>query len=1020
MKLQCLTLQAFGPFPNQERIDFLKLGENPLFLIDGPTGAGKSSILHGICYALYGETTDSDRKSVGLRCDHAGDNTMTEVSLDFSIRNNKYRISRVPLQMRPAKRGGGVVEQKPTAHLCRLMDDGSEKTIVAKKISEADDEIEKIIGLTSAQFLQVMVLPQGKFRELLLAKSDERQIILSKLFHTEIYKRIEQILKDKAGSIEQQNRVFEEKKADALFDVNVENMADLELAIRSAEQELANHQKSKDDALTQQQNSYTQLDAAKSLGKLFQSLENKQHQLADTYSNKDEIDAIREGIKRTEKALSIISEWKEIQANQASIDAKNEEVIEINSRCEAADLRVTHASKKVEESKIAYRQRDQLKAKEKEIEILQQKLIELEPLRIDAMNADNNYQTALIEKERLESQIADADVQINQYAVDIETLTDEINAKAQIVEEKNTAKTDYEHRSQLERKRVELRKFTKEYEVAKQKYEVENQSYIAAERNANQIEMIWFNSQAAVLAAKLEVNQPCVVCGSLSHPDPATFVSGSESVTIDDVESARRDEAQNQEKMISAKNSVSESLRSVNDKQAEITQLENYLGKNASKKLLEVENIYRKLKSLLDVICQKEELLSTVKIRKKQIEKERSPISTLLKELEKTLPELSAQKAAADSRLASANKDFSEKYLNAERIEKELVNVRDDIQHLETRQERTSSELTKALTHQSAMGSRLKQLSSDVEKLLKRKSTLMSAWEQVLVDCGFATQQEFEKAHLLEKTLNDQRQEVQQYDQRVQALHIEIDILNKQLEGKHPPVLADLERMLVERSNVLKIVEEKLLLVQQHKVKLEEAQKKIINLETQQNRIKKQYDVVGALSKAASGRGNVRVSLERFVLGTILDSVLTIASQRLYTMSKGKYQIVRQDEDDQKRNTTAGLDLAVHDAYTGKTRPVATLSGGESFMASLALALALSDVVQERSGGIQLDTLFIDEGFGSLDQESLQLAIHVLIDLQSTGRTIGLISHVSELKEQMALRIDVTGSRNGSAISVVT
>ncbi|MEO1899650.1 MAG: SbcC/MukB-like Walker B domain-containing protein, partial [Methylococcales bacterium] len=198
-----------------------------------------------------------------------------------------------------------------------------------------------------------------------------------------------------------------------------------------------------------------------------------------------------------------------------------------------------------------------------------------------------------------------------------------------------------------------------------------------------------------------------------------------------------------------------------------------------------------------------------------------------------------------------------------------------------------------------------------------------------------------------------------------------------------------------------------------------DTQNKVQQIEQQQLAIKKQYEIVGTLAKAASGRGNVRVSLERFVLGNILDQVLSIASERLHIMSKGQYRLIRQNEQQQKRNTTAGLDLAIDDAYTGKTRPVATLSGGESFMASLALALGLSDVVQERSGGIQLDTLFIDEGFGSLDQDSLQLAVNTLIDLQSTGRTIGIISHVSELKEQMSQRIEVTGSCTGSTIKVV-
>ncbi|TXK98892.1 hypothetical protein BMR02_08245 [Methylococcaceae bacterium HT1] len=244
-------------------------------------------------------------------------------------------------------------------------------------------------------------------------------------------------------------------------------------------------------------------------------------------------------------------------------------------------------------------------------------------------------------------------------------------------------------------------------------------------------------------------------------------------------------------------------------------------------------------------------------------------------------------------------------------------------------------------------------------------------------------------------------------------------LLGEQLKDKQRPDLEILQQQCDELNKAFTLAEIIWSESSQYLTKLSDTRKKVKQIENQQADIKKQYEVVGTLSKAASGRGNVRVSLERFVLGNILDQVLSIASERLHIMSKGQYRLIRQNEEYQKRNTTAGLDLAIDDAYTGKARPVATLSGGESFMASLALALGLSDVVQERSGGIQLGTLFIDEGFGSLDQDSLQLAINTLIDLQSTGRTIGIISHVSELKEQMAQRIEVTGSRSGSSIKML-
>ncbi|MDH5518888.1 MAG: SMC family ATPase, partial [Gammaproteobacteria bacterium] len=179
-----------------------------------------------------------------------------------------------------------------------------------------------------------------------------------------------------------------------------------------------------------------------------------------------------------------------------------------------------------------------------------------------------------------------------------------------------------------------------------------------------------------------------------------------------------------------------------------------------------------------------------------------------------------------------------------------------------------------------------------------------------------------------------------------------------------------------------------------------------------------EYAVYGTLSEVATGQTGNKISLQRFVLGVLLEDVLIQASQRLNKMTNGRYQLVRK-EDRAKGNKASGLELEVEDSYTGKTRSVATLSGGESFLAALSLALGLSDVVQAYSGGIKLDTLFIDEGFGSLDQDSLDLAITTLIDLQASGRTIGIISHVTELKEQMALRVDVVSSNVGSSIRTV-
>ena len=206
--------------------------------------------------------------------------------------------------------------------------------------------------------------------------------------------------------------------------------------------------------------------------------------------------------------------------------------------------------------------------------------------------------------------------------------------------------------------------------------------------------------------------------------------------------------------------------------------------------------------------------------------------------------------------------------------------------------------------------------------------------------------------------------------------------------------------------------------MEERKNQLVSVQKKLVEAHKKNEELEKQYKTVGTLYEVSNGLTGDKVSLQRFVLSVLLDDVLIQASQRLLLMSKGRYQLIRKEER-AKGNKASGLELEVDDAYTGKSRPVATLSGGESFMAALSLALGLSDVVQSYSGGIKLDTLFIDEGFGSLDPESLDLAVRTLIDLQSTGRMIGIISHVTELKSQMGLRIDVKTGRAGSEISVI-
>lgn len=1019
MKLHVLEIQAFGPFAKKAVIHFSALGDNALFLIDGPTGAGKSSILHAICYALYGETTDSDRKELGLRCDHAEADLLTELSLEFSIRDDRYRITRVPTQMRPSKRGGGETEHKSTAHLRRILQGGEEETLVAKKNRDADDRIKDIVGLSSAQFLQVMVLPQGKFRALLLAKSDDRQTILSTLFQTEIYQRIEQLLKDKAGAIDKQNQSFEERKTEAFADVGLTESAALEKAIEDAVHLLEAGKKDKELAADKKQQAAIVLETAEALGQTFARRNSKQQEWEAYRQKADEIKADKSRIVKAELAASITPTWQTLQAVLQDVKDKQAAIINAHSDKEKSGCRVNKAKVAVNAATESYQQRDTLKAEESKISGYRDKLAVYQAFKATALRAGEHHERAIAKKTALQQQDKAIEQALISLHKELEALAQATVIKADIVEQKLKAKGRYDQRLELAAARTELEVVNQAYQQQKAQYESADACFKQLEKEANRIEMRWFSNQAAVLAAKLEAHQPCAVCGSLEHPDPAHFAADAADINQAAVEQARQAQA-NQFKVMNAnKESMMGCLHAVTNKQKDINALATALGDEAGKSVLETEQVYKGLEQDLKTIEAKEIQLLKAKQDLRDQEQARLPIAQQMQVLEGQLPELTAAKATAETELESANTALPEEYRSSEVIAQVLAKIEKKIKALETQHQNAHKELMDALTQQSSLEATVTALHKSLADLESRQQVQAQLWQQALVESEFATQQVFANAQMGKEALRVLQQDVKVYDTAVTTLQAELGLLEQQLSAKQPPDVAKLQQQLNALSHAFTLAEGLWTTASQQHKKLIDTQNKVQQIEQQQLAIKKQYEIVGTLAKAASGRGNVRVSLERFVLGNILDQVLSIASERLHIMSKGQYRLIRQNEQQQKRNTTAGLDLAIDDAYTGKTRPVATLSGGESFMASLALALGLSDVVQERSGGIQLDTLFIDEGFGSLDQDSLQLAVNTLIDLQSTGRTIGIISHVSELKEQMSQRIEVTGSCTGSTIKVV-
>lgn len=1019
MKLQTLELQAFGPFAGKEIIHFDALGDNPLFLIDGPTGAGKSSILHGICYALYGETTDSERKDQGLRCDFAAGECLTSVTLTFRIKDRCYRITRVPTQMRPAKRGDGETEEKASAHLREVLADGTETTLVAKKKKDADERIRDIVGLTAEQFRQVMVLPQGKFRELLLAKSDDRQAILSTLFETGLYKQIELLLKEKAGNIERENKAFELRIDDALADAGVESLEAL-VEKRQAEEErltLATTQKQRcSEVLQRQQHQAT---AAQEIIKRFDQREGLKTQLAQKQAEVENINNIRRTIVQGETALEIAPLCRDAHNRQKSVVEQRGVIAQLEQqRSNAAQQAKITATKLVAVTE-RYSQRDALISQAQRLSGYQAELSGYEQAQVRLNQTAQHEQRCQHEKQQKRAEYQALIEQIQGHKDAIDQRQQRLQDKANIVQSIHAAKNVFEQRKALdEQQTLQQSREAKTAEAEHQQAEAKAQ-WQAAEQRADKLEMLWFSSQAAILAAKLEQDVPCPVCGSIEHPSPASFESDTDAVDKDGVEWAR----QQQKAQLSAYNrsekNHQDALRLQQECEQQIQLLIGQLGDRASFELDCFKQQLSALEAQLQQVDQDEQQLVVLRQTLNRDDQALTVLRDVITQQEERLRQASAEQAAAQAALTAAEKNLPDEYRDLATLNQALTQVQQQIEQLERDYSSAQAKDKEQQQALSALEVRLEEAAIQLSKLTDQAELAVTAWQQALQE-RFASQAAFDEALLDREQLKALRQTVVDYDDLVKRLATQIDMLDAALEGKAQPDLEAISRAVEQAKAEFILADQAWSDSNTALARFSGIESKIAEIKQRQQSIRKKYEVVGALSKAASGQGNVRVSLERFVLGTLLDTVLSVASQRLHLMSKGQYRLVRQNEQSQKRNVTAGLDLAIDDAFTGKIRPVATLSGGESFMASLSLALALSDVVQQRSGGIQLDTLFIDEGFGSLDQESLQLAINALIDLQSTGRAIGIISHVSELKEQMALRIDVIGSREGSTVRVVT
>lgn len=1014
MKPMKLSMAAFGPYAAVQEIDFRELGNRNLFLIHGPTGAGKTTILDGICFALYGDTSGAERNGKNMRSHHADPDQLTEVTFEFEIRTEKYRVHRIPEQERPKRSGSGTTLQNADAVLWKLKGEGSGKekeTLVKTGWKNVTEEIERLLGFKSSQFRQVIMLPQGQFRKLLTADSVERQNILEKLFHTELYRIIEELLKKNAKELKDEIKRLEDQRNMIFIQTGCENIEALEKLIVENEARLgelreALHEKTealkkaKEDFLKGKE--VNEKLREKELSE--KELENLQ-ELVPSYEEKKEIlNRARKAatLEETEKTTRLRSQDKE--NCEKNLELKKKELEEIFKKYGAAEERL-----KFQNQRDALR--EEAKKRVMQLEGLTEKVHELEKQKRLLVQLKDVLDHRMKEKAAWEQELQQLEERMEKENVLLEELK-EYGHKLPLLEAAyREAEKIYQKKMALIQHCQDQMHIAKAYEETWKEYERIEAAYGRAKEEYFRLQEAWNKGQAAILAEQMEEGEPCPVCGSIHHPKPAgreAWMPTEAEVKEKRLEVEKLETQKDKMKDVlaqkhAAKEKVENIIKMTEDELGEkkdeaIDSLKKALedGKNqwerAREKWSRQESVHKNITDMREKAYKIREMLQKAEEEIREKNGAYQNQVGALKEMENSIPE----EVRSPEALKKAQAEASDLY---NRLREDFEKAQKDFEAMD-----------KALAiAQNSLNSAQKALEEANEKYRMERQNFIDSMNRA----GFEKYGDYAGAKKREEDIQRLEKEIKDFEGKFRAAKEHYEKAKKAVEGMEQVDLDKLQArwsaMEKEKEETIKLEGNLLEKIKNDKNWMEEIQK----LDRRIKNKEKEYETVGYLSDISNGNNTHGLTLQRFVLGALLDDITDAATQRLRLMSKGRYHLKR-TMDRARKNAAGGLELEIFDTYTGMERPVTTLSGGETFLASLSLALGLADVVQSYSGGISLDTIFVDEGFGTLDPEALDFAMRALIDLQQGGRLVGIISHVPELKERIDARLEVVPAEKGS------
>ncbi len=1011
MRPLTLSMNAFGPYADVQHLNFEELGNRSMFLIHGPTGSGKTTILDAITFALYGDTSGNDRNSKNMRSHHAGLDQLTWVEFQFELKGEAYLVHRKPEQERIKKNGEGTTLQHAEAILWKVTSQENEKELLQSGWKNVADEIEKLIGFKSEQFRQVIMLPQGEFRKLLIANSEERQHILEKLFRTEIYRKIEEFLKENANKLKREINELVMKQEWNLNKAGKKTVIELEEAMEENKTSLKQAQeelKQKTEKVKAAQQRYLHGKEAN-------------EKLLDKEKGQQKLEQL--------KALIPINEKKKVELHQARIAATLEEAeksVRLRGRDkEKSEQDLTLTEKNLEEAVKIHEQAlanlNEEKEKETVRETVRERVLKLDSYteKVNSLE-DTRKKVSILRQEVEKSSIEKSTLQqqLQSTAEKLEELKKSIEQAQAYVLQIPTVQAKAEELERIAQKKQTLASYHKqiiriqeEYVQVEKVYKESEEDYRQEKKQLYAMQEAWNKGQAAILSDGLKEGDSCPVCGSEHHPQlaiPEEWLPTEKELQekqgkVEYVEKQKETKGN----QLSKKNTEKEKITHF------ILTLEEELGEKKEIPLEALINQLAKTKKELAHMLTQAEQVEKEKKNLEAVKQEEIAIKQKLENLEVTLLERIQEYQKADGALKEKESSIPEEYRSYDVLLQAQNQATDQLNQLNVSFEQAKKSFDAAENKKTAEKTSFNNAERALEEANKKYTDERIVFKERLQQSGFETYQAYEASKRDTVFIEELEKEINDFTGNLLAVEEHFIRTSKAAEGMQKEDVPNLEKILnqVEREK-----EEGLKSLHSLEEKINNQQEilKEINILDQGMKAKEEeYAVLGDLAKVSNGDNMHGLTFQRFVLGALLDDITIAATERLKLMSKGRYHL-RRTLDRVRKNAAGGLELEVFDTYTGIQRPVTTLSGGETFLASLSLALGLADVVQSYAGGISLDTIFVDEGFGTLDPESLDFAIKALIDLQKDGRLVGVISHVPELKERIDARLEVKSSEKGS------